>query len=179
MKKIFIDGGAMNGNSVTLFRRFKSDASDYEIHSFECFSPNYDILVKRFPDINIYKEAIWIKNTTKSFYPGNVWSGTLLHGKTTGNVRYDKPVTVNTIDIDQFIRKFDKDDYIVLKLDIEGAEYEVLRHMLDCNTFDYIDELHGEWHYGKIGLDKSIHDNLINDLKKIGIELQFWESGIS
>ena len=51
--------------------------------------------------------------------------------------------------------------------------------MLDCNTFDYIDELHGEWHYSKIGLDKSIHDNLINDLKKIGIELQFWKSDIS
>ena len=49
--------------------------------------------------------------------------------------------TIPVIDLAQWIvDTFTKDDYIIFKLDVEGAEYEILRKMLDNGVFAYIDK---------------------------------------
>ena len=58
----------------------------------------------------------------------------------------DNPRTVKTINFSDFLLNFDEDDYIVVKLDIEGAEYEVIESILDSGTITRINELFIEWH---------------------------------
>ena len=41
---------------------------------------------------------------------------------------------------------FDENDYIVVKLDIEGAEYEVIESMLNSGAINRVNELYIEWH---------------------------------
>jgi FkbM family methyltransferase len=176
-RKIFIGGGAMGGISVTDFKINKPDAGEYEIHSFECNPEQFDKLKYRHPDVNSYPIAIWTEDSTLPFYLGKPWGSSLMKNKTTGGVNPNNSVQVESIDMDTFMRDhFDKGDYIIFKLDIEGAEYEVLRHMINRGTFEYIDELWGEWHWPKIGLLESEHDALVDDLQAIGFELKPWEA---
>jgi len=41
---------------------------------------------------------------------------------------------------------FDQGDYILVKMDIEGSEFHVLRDLLERHIADWIDELHVEFH---------------------------------
>ena len=82
--------------------------------------------------------------------------------KTTGNLDKVNPIEVECVDLDKWIKgNFNKTDFIVLKLDIEGAEYKVLPHMIKNGSIDYINHIFIEWHWNKIGLSKRNHDELI------------------
>ena len=66
---------------------------------------------------------------------------------------------------------FDKDDYIILKIDIEGAEYELLNHMLSNNCLEYINDLFVEFHLGKItNITSNQHIDLVNKLHVVGFK---------
>ena len=46
-----------------------------------------------------------------------------------------------TIDLSEWIKKHTtKDDYVILKLDVEGAEFGILDKMLEDGTFEWIDK---------------------------------------
>jgi FkbM family methyltransferase len=59
----------------------------------------------------------------------------------------EKGSEIECIDFSNFIKNsFDKDDYIVCKMDIEGAEYEVIKDMQEKGVLSYINVLFIEWH---------------------------------
>lgn len=59
---------------------------------------------------------------------------------------YEK-ITVPTIRLVDFINHLNPEDKsIILKLDVEGAEYPILKDMKDANVFNKIKILHVEWH---------------------------------
>ena len=97
------------------------------------------------------------------------FSSTINSSKIT-NIRQDRYVDVDCLNISNFIlNNFDKDDYIILKIDIEGAEYKLLNHMLSTNALTYINDLFVEFHLDKItDITKEQHDSLINKLQDIG-----------
>ena len=48
---------------------------------------------------------------------------------------------VQCIDLsDWIIKNLSKDDHNIIKIDIEGAEYKVIEHLLETEAHDYIDE---------------------------------------
>ena len=54
---------------------------------------------------------------------------------------------IPTFDLSSFVRNnFNEDDYVVLKLDIEGSEYAVIDKMLRDGSFKFIDYLFLEFH---------------------------------
>jgi len=54
---------------------------------------------------------------------------------------------VKCFDFSAFIRdNFTKEDYIIVKLDIEGSEYEVMDKLIIDGTIDYINHFYIEWH---------------------------------
>ena len=60
---------------------------------------------------------------------------------------YHKEVQVPQIDLAAFIRTHCvREDRIVCKMDIEGAEFHVLDHLLKTGMFEWFDELFVEWH---------------------------------
>ena len=58
----------------------------------------------------------------------------------------------------------------LLKLDIEGAEFDVLDKMIEDGSIKYINELCGELHAEKIQRSTSIEDELRSKLKIYGKE---------
>jgi len=179
-RKILLDLGANDGCSVDLFLKSFIDSKDYEIHSFECNPSMVEVYKSKFPDFKIYNYAVSTFYGESSFYIGdrNI-SSTLRTDKTT-YMSNAKEIKVNCIDISDFITKnFNKEDYIILKIDIEGSEYDILPKMIKQGLFDgYIDELYGEWHWKKLkNISKQFHDNLIQQLKQKGFRMKFWCAG--
>jgi FkbM family methyltransferase len=64
----------------------------------------------------------------------------------TGPENFNVAVEVDCINLREFIENFSKEDNIVLKLDIEGAEYDILEDFIQHNTLDYINHLYVEFH---------------------------------
>ena len=54
------------------------------------------------------------------------------------------------IDILDIFQKhqINKNSLVIIKVDIEGAEFQVLRHLLNRGLLAHIDTLAVEWHYG-------------------------------
>ena len=49
--------------------------------------------------------------------------------------------TIPIIDLSLWIQENTyKDDYVILKLDVEGAEFDILRKMIKDGTFQWIDK---------------------------------------
>ena len=69
--------------------------------------------------------------------------GTLLKGKTTGKINYEKCHTVGTINLIRLIDHPDLQcDYRVLKMNIEGGEYELMSMMLEEGLIEYFDQIY-------------------------------------
>jgi len=172
VKKIIIDCGA-NDNHQDYIKRFDFGkdhpiVDDFEIHAFE---PNPTFKTS-FSDTKVvfYQKAIWIKDERKAFYlePDKVGS-TLIKEKMEADTgmtdeaiaqSLNKPIQVDCIDIAKFIENnFDKDDLIYLRMDIEGAEFVVLNHLIDTGIASYIDEFWIEFHRPEI-----VEDSLLQKI---------------
>lgn len=173
-RKIFIDCGGHCGCSVKKFNRNND--------GFECFTFEANPLLEKYYDgvaTTLIGKAVWSSDGFTRFYLGGRWgheSSSMFEHKF--NVNSDSYVEVEQVDLGAWImRNFNKDDYIVLKLDIEGAEYEVLGSMLSDGSIDYINELHGEEHFKKhgaaINISKQERDNIMSKVSR-KITFQDW-----
>lgn len=81
---------------------------------------------------------------------------------------------VPCVDFSDLIRreKLNDDDQLVVKLDIEGAEYPVLRHLLAHDTARLIDRLHVEFHPPLIPSEtRQSTAALVAELKEQGVQV--------
>lgn len=153
-KNIFLDLGTHNCQGLSHFVNTQFNMDDkWEIHTFE---PNplidIDSCVKQFTNKNIktHKKAVWISNGKTVFgqYGDGTSQGSLIED-TGGSKHYHdffNKVEVETIDFFEFVNKFNQNDNIYIKMDIEWAEYNVLRYMLDNGWPTNIKEMWVEFH---------------------------------
>jgi len=119
-KPYIIDCGANIGVSVIYLKRLFPDA---KIIAFEPDELNFDLLKKNiqsfhFDNVELRKEAIWKENTQLSF----VNTGSLM-SKIQEKTAAENTTTVKATRLkDLMIQNID-----FLKIDIEGAEYQVLK----------------------------------------------------
>jgi len=133
-----LDCGANLGFSVIYFKRKYPDA---ELIAFEPDEYNFPLLQKNinsfhFEGVELRKEAVWKENTTLNFSSeGSMASRIDDSGENgSGNGR------VKAVRLRDFLsRKVD-----LLKIDIEGAEYEVLKDIQD--RLNMVDNLFFEYH---------------------------------
>lgn len=179
MPKYFLDCGAHNGCSIRYFRASVPDASTYGIHSFEP-NPIFRDQLRRIEGVVFHPEAVWIKDSEIPFYVSRAQlrdGSTLIASKTTGDLDRANPLMVRCMNFGSWVRRsFSSDDHLVLKLDIEGAEYEVLRSMLADGSIRQIAKLYVEFHGDRIGLPSEIHDRLVEDLTKAGLTIHPWDA---
>lgn len=213
MRKIFIDCGGHTGSSVRHFCKTRQDWQDYEIFSFEPDPQHYHKWPVNIPicEINgvqigfkkfdVIKKAVWIEDCSKDFYITeadfrpeggstlNITKHAHNYEKYRSKSGYKFPeIKVNCVDIHDFIiSNFNAKDYIIMKLDVEGAEYDVIPHMLRNGTFDYLDEFYIEWHNWRAGRcprpynvhrykseeDISFEKEIMNDFQ---LECKFWDA---
>jgi FkbM family methyltransferase len=163
MRKIFLDCGANRGQSIIGAK--KQFGFDIEVYSFEAVTILFNKLIDKWkddPNVHLYNLAVWDKKDKVKIYISTEWSdaSTLYLDKRDRKIDKDIYNEVESIDLAEFIKNnFTPEDYIILKLDIEGAEYDVLYHLAQTGVMSYLNEVWGEWH-----LDKFPMDQIINDL---------------
>ena len=181
MRNIFLDCGANRGQSIELFLNKFTGSEEYEIYSFEC-SDSSNLLKAiektihenkdRCKGIHFFKKAVWTEDTQLIFYDEGNESSSLLSEKTNKN-----PTIVEAIDLCSFIENnFSPEDNIILKIDIEGGEYEVLRKLIDRKTINYIDKLYGELHGPKCKKSYTTDVDLIDELDTLGYKMYLWDA---
>tara|TARA_Y100000593_G_C4300796_1_gene333256 strand:- start:1154 stop:1783 length:630 start_codon:yes stop_codon:yes gene_type:complete len=189
MKKVFIDCGAHDGCSVRKFLDVMEDSGEYEIHSFEP-NPNLEKYHPVQPAI-FHKQAVWIEDGEITFYNFSTTGGSsVLKAKHNRNIMKTtkKPlwmknfglpeaITVSAIDFSSWVTaNFNKDDYIIVKMDIEGAEYEILKKMFLENTISYINEFWVEWHFTNQPRYYNMAESLSKLILQRGIKLVQWDA---
>tara|TARA_A100001391_G_scaffold203543_1_gene196196 strand:- start:16 stop:657 length:642 start_codon:yes stop_codon:yes gene_type:complete len=181
MRKIFIDGGANRGQSTKTFLKQWPNSKEFEIFMFEP-GPEGAIMkgLKSLTNekIKLLPQAIWIYDGKIIFYEKSQGSegNTLLKEKTSREKRSYKKREVDCVSLKDWIKNsFSKEDYIILKLDIEGAEYEVMKDMDQSGVFEYIDLFFCEIHGLKCGKSFDESMELIDICSKHNITPYCWD----
>ena len=71
---------------------------------------------------------------------------------------------MDAVDFSQWIiNNFNKNDYIICKMNIEGAEYDILEKMIEDGSIQYVNKCYIAFHHKKV---KGISEDRHNKLKK-------------
>lgn len=177
-RKIFLDCGGHCGCSRKKFLSEINCANEYEIFSFE---PDKD-LNAYCPDL--INKAVWIDDCQRTFYKFWIDGGSSLSKVRADILEAGKPnyypreeIIVDCFDIDKFIKdNFNPSDFIILKMDIEGAEYDVLPHMIKEGSIKYINHLWIEWHGHRLNIPHQQTVDLFYMIRSYGVNISEWDA---
>jgi len=145
MRKIFIDCGFYVGLAESLFKKTDEYDDEFEFYAFE---PTIsEALIEKYSNITFSNKAVWICDGEIDFYKSRRCRGRA--NSLFPNPRAKKEVVnkIECIDFSKWIMdNFEKDDYIILKMDIEGAEEDVLEKMVKDGSIKYINVAYVEFH---------------------------------
>lgn len=174
--KVYIDCGAHVGEGLEEF------ANDCErIYAFEPDPKTFEKLKEKqglrpvfFPRC----QAVWIEDGVVDFYRSTKDStrSTLMAEKISGAVDFKNPIKVDAINFGKFLKdNFLPTDYVIVKMDIEGAEYRVINSMIKDGSIDLVDEMLVEFHLAKVGKTNEETSALIKGLLVRGIKVALWD----
>ena len=141
---VYLDLGANAYNtSISWFRAKYPRGREFAVIAFEA-SRRFDADYVAHGDVTLHHFAVWTRNGTMQW--GNDGAmGRLAPGEQA--VGADAATAVATIDLAEFLqRQVVVADYVVIKMDIEGAEYDLVPHLLSTGASRLIDELLVECH---------------------------------
>ena len=169
MKKVFIDCGANTGQSLMTFKENWNDYNEFEIHSFEALPLLANKVIEMANTLNLknfkfHPEAVSTEDGKVDFYisknNGKYYGSSLESTKET--IILSNKVIVDAIDLAKWITdRYSKEDFIVLKIDIEGTEYRLLKHLFNTGVINYCNEVYVEFHLdNKVKIDQSLRDEV-------------------
>lgn len=189
---LFVDGGANLGQGFKWFSSF-FNSPNVVFHLFEP-NPNCQIILNGL--IAETSKRIKLFDTGISTFDGEVKfyglseneGGALSEG---GSIKSDHnsgwykaseedAITVKVIDFDRYLREqkqvFDK---IVVKMDIEGAEIDVLEKLIETGAIEYISVLYVEFHSQfqtepQRSETRNREENIVRKLKQHGVKVRIW-----
>jgi FkbM family methyltransferase len=190
MNKVFIDCGSNKGQGLRSFIEKYNMDKDWLIDLYE---PNpLCRLNENIIDLTD-KLNITVNNSAVFDYSGTINFSQFLENDEGSSVnclmskgvcsdvnnpsyrKHDTIIDVRCVDICDVLHKYKKDDFIVVKMDIEGSEFSTLRKLLKSNYIEYINDLYVEWHTPFVnGEDDSSCDGLKTLIKQKGINLHEW-----
>lgn len=150
--EIFFDIGAHKGESCDLFLKAKPN---FRVLCFEPDPRNQKIILQKGYDL--IKGCAWTYDGTIKLYTGLPESNSVYSSKTTGGINKNRFIWVKCFDLAKFIRK---DDYTIIKMNCEGAEYDLIPHLKNSGVLGWVNEWYVQWHWHKIGLSKEKHDKI-------------------
>lgn len=159
-KPVIIDCGANIGLSSLYFKTIYPNAI---LHAFEPDAVLFDLLeqntqVNGFTDTHLHQAAVWIEDTNLSFSnKGSEASHIDLSNQSENQVK--------AIRLASFLEQFDHIDF--LKMDIEGAEFQVVADCLD--GLKKVDHFFLEYH-GKVNQTKQLY-TLLQQVESIGFNV--------
>ena len=179
MNKYFIDCGAHCGESIlTAKQRFGYDVNVISFEPVPGLVKQLQEIHQDNPTIHIQNSAVWINDDVKKFHLSEEYTDGSSLLNSLNNLKDDHYLEIPCFDLSTWIADtFSEEDYLILKLDIEGAEYEVLNKLIDDGNISLINELWGEWHDMKITdtHTQQLAQKVYNFLDKENIEFKEWE----
>jgi FkbM family methyltransferase len=192
MKKIHLDLGTHYGQGLNEFIRMLNIDKSWKIYSFEANpityqkflqSNTFEIATNNF-DVSFQNKAVYTRNGKITFnleHPDGMAS-TLINLNewkpydTTLYNNYHTSVDVECIDLSELVNSFDESE-ITCKMDIEGAEFDILDNMINNKSIHKIKTLWVEFH-NNIFADKELYtnkkNNIISYLNNNNIEIHDW-----
>ena len=180
-KFVFFDIGANKGQELDILV-----PTGIQIHSFEPHPKFAERIKERFKEktnLIFNKTAAWIKNEQKKFYykrdPELQWDkdggSTLLKEKS--NINKHWSVDVQCIDISDYIFSLNK-SIDIIKLDVEGVEYHIIKHLITTGAVDMVKNIFFEDHSRKMpSTFLEFHDNkrfVFNNINKLKTRFGYW-----
>lgn len=159
-----IDIGAFNGDSALHFISYPDIDSIDAYEPNEDFKPLWSAISKKYPSIRFIPYAVYTHNGTVDFFkrPEELPLGSTIMKSKIQNTESEK-LKVKCVDILDIIPK----EPFVLKLDAEGAEYDILERLIDHGKHELVDRLYVEWHDSKMTSDNYARQvAIVNYFKK-------------
>ncbi|MEO8381601.1 MAG: FkbM family methyltransferase [Acidobacteriota bacterium] len=182
MTSLVVDCGANVGLAAAYL------ADRYRPTEMVCFEPNpalLPILRARCsglePVCRIIGAAVWVANGWGDLFLGHPESSTVVSGKVSAPgydppIDYSSPLRVPTIDFAAWLRvtarRFER---IIIKMDIEGAEYPVLERLVETRAIKVIDRLLVEWHFSRFPTMDPAEHSRIFDTVTAEIPTESWD----
>jgi len=158
-KVLFVDAGSNIGQGFSWFSKFFSPS----IYIYELFEPNQNCLphlqkiAQEHPGtVTVHACGIGQQHGQARFYGVDESEGGALskggstmpsHNSSVYERRTSTFITVDLVDFDEYLRKKSNEfDKIVVKMDIEGAERDLLEYLIDKGSHRLIDTLYVEFH---------------------------------
>ena len=196
MAKIFFDCGTHYGEGLRQFSDMFQMNEEWKIHTFEANPVTYEVFKnRRLPhlgnNIQAYNYAVTTYDGEIDMYIESPDTEIRDTGQGSSIVSKDKwnpqdgilkfkeeLVPVPCIDLSKFLELHtSEDDFIVMKLDVEGAEYDILDKMLEDMTLHRISHLFVEFHakYFTNLQEMQLREfNLVQRIQREGINLHHW-----
>ncbi len=131
-------------------------------------------------NVHLSNKAVWKLNETKDFYFKR--SATARNGGAT--LMFEKSnitdlslkVPVDCVDVVEVIGALKSTGNVVLKMDVEGAEYEILNRLYDWGTHKKVDYFFLEDHSRKMLSPQwnSLKSSTLLKYQEAGISLYWW-----
>lgn len=187
MKKVFLD---MGGNMGQGLRQFINKYNIDDSWIVETFEPEPACeLSKNISDlsyVNVNNSAIWTHTgkVTFSRYESNLEGSSVECLMSEGYCsdpaskdyrKHDNLVEVDCVDISELLNRYDDSDFIVVKMDIEGSEYNVIRKAIQDGTIKKVNDIWVEWHYNHVKNESiSTTEELKHQVSQLGVNINDW-----
>jgi FkbM family methyltransferase len=155
---LIVDCGFNKGVvAAELLRRLpKASLVGFEVQ--QDLSKDADRVKRRFPGrVEVIYAAVASRNGTINYFEPKAWGRnykggtTTLKAKASLHASYNAPKVAPCVDFSEWLNGARTGrSFVFIKMDIEGAEYEVLEHMLGTGTLGLVDVLAVEWHAHKL-----------------------------
>ncbi|MDB5492026.1 MAG: methyltransferase [Micavibrio sp.] len=188
--KIFIDCGFNQAKVMEIFARHLPDFTFYGFEANNNFKQQAENLKRRRKNVlDLNFAAVSTRDGETSFFLAGAESGThiqegstMVVGKDSHQTDFTKPTLVKTVDFSNWIKQLtgaNQNAFVALKMDIEGAEYDVLEDMFARDAIAEVDYMMIEFHsYCFTGDQKTAYqareDALLDRLKKCPLTLSRW-----
>ncbi|KCZ66038.1 hypothetical protein L53_01605 [Hyphomonas sp. L-53-1-40] len=173
MKPYIIDAGANFGMSSVYFKELYPDA---EVLAFEPVPFLHDLASKnivrnKLSDVTVLKKGLAAKPGIATFFMSGDYSmaGSLTERRKTFGDEIEE-LTIETVPLADYLDR----EVEFLKLDIEGAEGEVL--MAAGDALANVKQMCVEWHLGANPSDIAL-DDVLSTLTRLGFRYQIGKSG--
>lgn len=189
---LFIDAGSNQGQGIRWFsQHFAPDTFEYAL--FEpnpnCFTALQKITEQLGGRATLYPVGVGTRNEKVPFYGLDETEGGALseggsvnanHNAEWYSTNAEKAVTVEIIDFAAYLQeqaaRYEK---IIVKMDIEGAENDVLEHLLRTGTHKLIDILYIEFHAVFLppdmrGAERTREKIITRKLRADGVKVRVW-----
>ena len=187
---VFIDCGANLGQGLTTFCSMYGMDASWIVETFE---PNPLLIEQLSKNISSLPMNVKIHNSAVWCYDGEIEFSIMEECSEVSSIKklmddgvcldisslayrsHNNIINVPCVDISSIIRSYKINDNIVVKIDVEGSEFAIIRKLIEDDTISYINDLYVEWHTQYMSSENfDTQNDLIQKILDKGVRHHFW-----